>query len=79
MKALLLLTNQDSTKYGLSHHPSTSYSQTVFGFADDKARKKAIKMFNDWWSKHTDKPPYKDITPLELPKLAKPGSGANKL
>ena len=72
LKALLLLTNQDATKYGLAHHPHNHYSETVYGFPDAKAREKGVTMFKDWWARNKDKPPYNDMTPLDLPDLTRP-------
>ena len=73
--ALLALTGQSPASYAfLSHEQRFSSSQTqiIYGFADKKARDKAIGKFKDWWTKHKGRSPYKDLVPLAVPDLSGP-------
>ncbi len=71
LAVLIAATGQKPEDYGVMEGSLGSFG-TCAGFKDDESRTAAIKRFTDWWDKHKDQPPYKDLKPLEIPKFPPP-------
>jgi hypothetical protein len=61
------------TKQGLDGYSIATYGQqgmrcSMYGFTSDKDRTAAIAKFKKWWDENKNKPEYKDLKPLDLPK-----------
>jgi hypothetical protein len=70
LMAALLLTEQRPEDYGFIIWPHSSEGQDPpFGFASDEKRKEAIGKFRDWWARHRDEAPYKDLQPPAVPEF----------
>lgn len=71
LMVMVKVSGQDPNDYGFIHH--AHYIGKLFGFKDTKARTAAVRKFRQWWGKHKNTPPYKDLKPLSIPSIsAKP-------